>query len=176
MTAPFAIRDATPDDAAGIAAIYNDAVRNTTAILMEGEVDATNRIAWMQMRGQLGYPVLVAAEGAAVLGYASFGDWRPFDGFRATVENSVYVAPEARGRGVALALLQVLTDRARACGKHEMVAAITSENTASLHLHARAGFVETGRMPEVGQKFGRWLDLVFMQRRLDDRAAPPPAP
>ena len=166
------IRDATPDDAAAIAAIYNDAVRHTTAILMEGEVDAANRVQWMQTRQALGYPVLVAEADGAVIGYAAFGDWRPFDGFRGTVENSVYVAPEARGQGVAQALLAALIPRARACGKHVIVAAITSENAASLRLHEKLGFVETARMPEVGQKFGRWLELVFLQLRLDTRAAP----
>lgn len=166
------IRDATPDDAAAIAAIYNDAVRHTTAILMEGEVDAANRVQWMQTRQALGYPVLVAEADGAVIGYAAFGDWRPFDGFRGTVENSVYVAPAARGQGVAQALLTALIPRARACGKHVIVAAITSENAASLRLHEKLGFVETARMPEVGQKFGRWLELVFLQLRLDARAAP----
>lgn len=166
------IRDARPEDASGIAAIYNDAVRTTTAILMEGEVDAANRLAWLTARQGLGYPVLVACEGDRVLGYASFGDWRPFDGFRATVENSVYVAAEARGRGLASDLLAALIPRARACGKHVIVAAITAENAASLRLHEKAGFVETGRMPQVGQKFGRWLDLVFMQLQLDPRLQP----
>ena len=166
------IRDATPDDAAAIAAIYNDAVRHTTAILMEGEVGAENRVQWMAARQALGYPVLVAEAEGAVLGYAAFGDWRPFDGFRGTVENSVYVAPQARGRGVAQALLTELIPRARACGKHVIVAAITSENAASLRLHEKLGFVETARMPQVGQKFGRWLDLVFLQLQLDARPNP----
>ena len=166
------IRDASPADAGAIAAIYNDAVRNTTAILMEGEVGAENRVQWMQTRQALGYPVLVAEADGAVIGYAAFGDWRPFDGFRGTVENSVYVAPEARGQGVAQALLAALIPRARACGKHVIVAAITSENAASLRLHEKLGFVETARMPQVGQKFGRWLELVFLQLRLDARAAP----
>lgn len=166
------IRDARPADAGAIAAIYNDAVRHTTAILMEGEVDAANRAQWMEARQGIGYPVLVAEEGGRVLGYAAFGDWRPFDGFRGTVENSVYVAPEARGQGVAQALLAALIPRARACGKHVIVAAITAENTASLRLHEKLGFVETARMPQVGQKFGRWLDLVFLQLQLDPAPTP----
>lgn len=166
------IRDAIPADAAGIAAIYNDAVRHTTAILMDGEVDAASRAAWMQARAALGYPVLVAVEGDRVLGYASFGDWRAFDGYRATVENSVYVAPEARGRGIARSLLEALIPRARDLHKHVIVAAITAENDASIRLHAKLGFIETARMREVGQKFGRWLDLVFMELRLDERPSP----
>ena len=166
------IREACAEDAGGLAAIYNDAVRHSTAILMEGEVDAANRIAWMQARQAIGYPVLVAAEAGQVLGYASFGDWRPFDGFRGTVENSVYVHPEARGRGVAAALMPALIAAARGCGKHMIVAAITSENAASLALHHRHGFVQSAHMRQVGQKFGRWLDLIFMELRLDDRPQP----
>lgn len=166
------IRDAIPKDAAGIAAIYNDAVRNTTAILNDGEVDPANRAAWIAARQGIGYPVLVAEEAGRVLGYASFGDWRAFDGYRATVENSVYVASEVRGRGIARALLDDLLPRARILGKHVMIAGITAENEVSIRLHARLGFVETARMREVGQKFGRWLDLVFMEMRLDDRPAP----
>lgn len=166
------LRDATPEDAEGIAAIYNDAVRNTTAILNDGEVDAANRTAWIAARRQAAYPVLVAEDAGRVVGYASFGDWRAFDGYRATVENSVYVAVDARGRGLAAQLLELLIVRAQAMGKHVMVAAITAENEVSIRLHSRLGFVETGRMREVGQKFGRWLDLVFMELRLDDRPAP----
>ncbi len=166
------IRDAIPEDAQGIADIYNDAVRTTTAILNEGEVDVANRVQWIAARQAMGYPVLVAAEGGQMLGYSSFGDWRRFDGFRATVEHSVYVAGSARGQGIAPALLQVLAARARDLGKHVMVAAITAENEVSIRLHARFGFQETGRMRQVGQKFGRWLDLVFMDLKLDDRPSP----
>lgn len=166
------IRDAGPADAAGIAEIYNDAVRHTTAILNEGEVDAANRVAWMQARQAMGYPVLVAVAGDRVLGYASFGDWRPFDGFRATVEHSIYVHADARGQGLSRQLMQVLMDRARALGKHVMVAGITSENEVSLALHRKLGFTQSAHMREVGQKFGRWLDLIFLELRLDPRPHP----
>ena len=105
-----------------------------------------------------------------MVGYGSFGDFRPFEGYRFTVEHSVYVAEGVRRRGIASALLAALEERARDMGKHVMVGGIAADNEASLKLHARLGFVETGRMPEVGFKFGRWLDLVLMQKRL---AAPP---
>ena len=101
-----------------------------------------------------------------MIGYGSFGDFRAFDGYRFTVENSVYVAETARRRGAASALLAALIERARTIGKHVMVAGIAGENDISIRLHAKHGFVETARMPEVGFKFGRWLDLVFMQLRL----------
>ncbi|MEO6340051.1 MAG: N-acetyltransferase family protein, partial [Caulobacteraceae bacterium] len=121
-----------------------------------------------------GYPLLVAEWEGRVVGYASFGDFRPFQGYRHTVENSVYVAPDAHRRGVGRVLMEALIHRARAMGKHVMVAGIEAENLASIRLHAAAGFVEVGRLPQVGRKFGRWLDLVFMQRALDDGEASPP--
>jgi phosphinothricin acetyltransferase len=162
----FLVRAATEADLPGILAIYNDAVVNTTAIWNDTVVDLDNRRAWFEARTGQGYPVLVADDLGAVMGYATFGDFRAFDGYRHTVENSVYVAASARRRGIASALLPVLIERAQALGKHVMVAGIAGENAVSIRLHAKHGFVETARMPEVGTKFGRWLDLVFMQRML----------
>lgn len=167
------IREAGTTDLDGILAIYNDAVQHTTAIWNDTLVDRANRAAWLAARTAAGYPVLIAAAAdGAVLGYASFGDWRAFDGYRHTVEHSVYVHRDARGRGTGHALLAALTGRARALGKHVMVAAIDADNLASLRLHRRLGFTETGRMPQVGCKFGRWLDLAWLQLQLDPRAAP----
>ncbi|OIO00608.1 MAG: GNAT family N-acetyltransferase [Desulfovibrionaceae bacterium CG1_02_65_16] len=169
------IRDATSDDIEGILAIYNNAVATTTAIWNETEVDAANRAAWLKDHQMAGYPVLVAVENnvdGAVLGYAAFGDWRAFDGYRHTVEHSVYIRRDARGRGIGTALLRELVARARALGKHVMVACVEAGNTGSLRLHEKLGFVPTGLMPEVGAKFGRWLDLAFLQLTLDARATP----
>ncbi|MEI4484952.1 N-acetyltransferase family protein [Frigidibacter sp. MR17.14] len=167
------VRDAVPGDAGAIAGIYNDAVESTTAIWNEVTVDAANRVAWMAARQDAGFPVIVAVDAQdRVLGYASFGDWRAFDGYRGTVEHSVYVRGDCRGGGIGRVLMEALIARARAMGKHVMVGAIEAGNAGSVGLHLRLGFTETGRMPEVGQKFGRWLDLVFLQLRLDDRPAP----
>ena len=160
------VRPAGDADLAAILAIYNDAVRDTTAIWNDTVVDLDNRRAWWLARTAQGYPVLVAEFAGAVVGYASFGDFRAFDGYRHTVEHSVYVAAGARGRGIAALLIGALVERARALGKHVMIAGIAADNDVSLRLHARLGFIETGRLPEVGRKFGRWLDLVFMQMRL----------
>lgn len=170
----FTIRDAVPADLPTIRDIYNDAVLNTTAIWNEKTVDLANRQAWFDARQAQGYPILVAVNvDRQVLGYASFGDWRPFEGFRHSVEHSVYVHPEQRGRGLGLHLMQALVERARDAGKHVMVAAIESRNGASIHLHERLGFIATGQMPQVGTKFGRWLDLTFMQLILNPGAEPP---
>ncbi len=163
------LRPATAHDAAAIAAIYNDAVRHTTAIWNDAEVDAANRRAWMELRHAGGHPVLVAEDATgAVAGYASFGDFRAFEGYRFTVEHSIYVRADCRGQGIATALMHELIACARRAGKHVMVGAIEAGNTASIALHRRLGFEEVGRMPQVGTKFGRWLDLAWMQLRLDD--------
>lgn len=162
------IRDALPNDAEGIMSIYNHAVVHTTAIWNEVLVDVDNRRQWIADRQSAGLPVMVATDTQGhVLGYASFGPWRAFDGYRHTVEHSVYVRQGQRGRGIGKALLQTLIERARANGKHVMVAAVEAGNAHSIVLHQRLGFRQTGLMPEVGTKFGRWLDLVFLQLRLD---------
>ncbi|MGV8997965.1 MAG: GNAT family N-acetyltransferase [Parvibaculaceae bacterium] len=169
----FIVRVATPDDLSTITAIYNDAVRNTTAIWNEVEVDIANRRQWFDERTGRGFPVLVAVDGSDVpgsdvLGYATFGDFRPFAGYRHTVENSVYVRHDKRGQGIAAALMPALIDAARQSGKHMMIAAIEATNEASVKLHTRFGFAPVGHLPQVGQKFGRWLDLTLMQLKLED--------
>ena len=168
------IRDAAEADLPALRDIFNDAVLNTTAIWMDNVVDLANRQAWFAARAQQGYPILVAENAAGeVVGYASFGDWRPFDGFCHTVEHSVYIRADQRGNGLGPLLMAALIERAKACGKHVMVAAIESGNGASIRLHERLGFITTGQMPQVGRKFGRWLDLTFMQLILTpERSAP----
>jgi phosphinothricin acetyltransferase len=164
---PLVVRDATDDDLEAIRAIYNRAVTETTAIWNDTVVDLDDRRRWAAARRALGYPVLVAEIGGVVAGYGSFGDFRAFDGYRATIEHSVYVGEAYRRQGVGRAILAELVVRARACGKHAMVAAIEAENHASIELHRTLGFADAGRLPEVGRKFGRWLDLAFLVLILD---------
>lgn len=160
------IRDATEADLPAILAITNQAIAETTSVWNNTPATLAARAAWLAERQRRGLPVLVAADGADVLGFASFGDFRPFEGYLYTVEHSIYVATTAQRCGIGAALLAALLQRAEALGKHAMLGGIEAGNTASIALHTRAGFVETGRLPEVGQKFGRWLDLVFMQKAL----------
>lgn len=166
------IVQATVADCATITEIYNHAVLHTDAIWNEKTVDVANRIAWLEQHQQENFPVLVAREQNCVVGYATFGHWRAFEGFRYSVEHSVYVAPTAQGRGIGRRLLEQLIVEAAALGKHVMIAGIESQNKASIALHQHLGFVITGQMPQVGVKFGRWLDLTFMQRQLDNHPAP----
>ena len=154
-----------------IAEIYNHAVVHTTAIWNDITVDASNRAHWLIQRVSDGFPVLVAVnDDDCVLGYASYGPWRNFDGYRYTVENSVYVHENSHRMGAGRALMAALIAHARQAGLHVMVAAIEAGNQPSIALHTAFGFVETGRMPQVGCKFGRWLDLAFLQLTLGDDA------
>jgi phosphinothricin acetyltransferase len=114
----------------------------------------------------------VAEVEGAVAGYASYGPWRAFDGYRLTVEHSVYVDGAFRGKGLARALMTALIERARDAGLHVMIAAIEAENRPSIALHESLGFGNAHTLRQVGQKFGRWLDLTFMDLHLDDRPKP----
>lgn len=166
------IRDAVVADLETITEIHNHAVVHTTAIWNDDAVDIDDRAAWLAERTERGFPVIVAAHDTGVVGYASFGGFRPHDGFRHTVEHSVYVRGDQQGRGVGKTLMQELIERARSQGVHVMVAAVESGNVGSIRLHEKLGFHEVGRMPQVGAKFGRWLDLSLLQLILDERTAP----
>lgn len=166
------IREATIRDVPGITEIYNDAVLSTTAIWNETEVDHANRMTWLEDHQQSGFPVLVAVEDHDVLGYATFGQWRNWEGYRHTVEHSVYVREDQRGRGLGRRLMMELIHEAREAGAHVMVAAVESENTGSVALHQKLGFEQVGHLKQVGTKFGRWLDLTFLQLMLDEDPAP----
>ncbi|MEU7768730.1 N-acetyltransferase family protein [Nocardia sp. NPDC049190] len=161
------IRDAHPDDLPPILTIHNTNIAASTAIWDTEQVQLDERVAWFRDRTGAGLPVLVAAIDGELAGYASYGPWRTKSGYRFTVENSVYVDERFHRRGIATALLGELIDRARRAGTvHAMVAAIESGNTASIQLHERFGFRTVGVLPEVGHKFGRWMDLTLMQLTL----------
>jgi L-amino acid N-acyltransferase YncA len=160
------VRDASDDDLPEILEIHNDAVANTTAIWSVHPVDLDDRRALLAQRRERGFPFLVAAEAGRVMGYASFGDFRPHDGYVLTVEHSIYVSRHHRRRGIAARLLPALIERATALGKHAMIGGIDASNDASIRLHEAFGFTRVGLLPEVGYKFDRYLDLLFMQRIL----------
>ncbi|VVE05480.1 GNAT family N-acetyltransferase [Pandoraea capi] len=165
-SASLTIRDATDADLPVIRDIYNDAVEHTTAIWNEVLVDLDNRREWLAARLKRGYPVIVAERDGKTVGYASFGDWRAFDGYRHTVEHSIYIDKNARGGGLGEALMLALIERARALDVHVMIAAIEAQNAPSIRLHEKLGFRMVGTFSEVGTKFGRWLDLTCMELRI----------
>ncbi len=171
------IRDARPADMEAVTAIYNDAIRHSRAVWTETPVDVADRRRWLAGHRRAGDAVLVAVDGdGTIVGYASFGAWRPWEGYRHTVEHSLYVRSDRHRQGIGRALLLQLVERARAAGKHAMVAGIEAENAASIRLHRRLGFEPVGRLSQVGSKFGAWLDLLFLERLLDERPAPPAPP
>ncbi|WP_324194761.1 GNAT family N-acetyltransferase [Nocardia terpenica] len=163
------IRDAREDDLPEILAIHNVAIAETTAIWDTEPVDLDERRTWWRHRVAAGYPVLVAEIDGAVAGYASYAQWRPKSGYRFSVEHSVYIADRFQHRGVGSALMAELLARAAASGRvHAMIAVIDSANAPSIKLHEKFGFHIVGELPEVGHKFGRWLDLTLMQRGFDN--------
>ncbi|WP_298723068.1 GNAT family N-acetyltransferase [uncultured Ferrovibrio sp.] len=168
MTIPSSpiIRNATLDDAEAIRAIYNDAVVNTTAVFDYEPRSAQAQIDWLRMKAEQKLPVLVAETDGAVLGYCSYGPFRPWPAYLYTVENAIYVAPEVRGKGIGKALLGPLLQLAKDNGLHTVIAGITAENEASLRLHRAFGYEPAGTIRQAGWKFERWLDLVFLQKML----------
>lgn len=158
------LREAVPADLPAILDIYNDAILTSTSSWDYEPWSPVQHADWYAHKAENGYPLLVAVEGSELLGYATYGEFRPKIGYAATREHSVYVRDAARGRGVGSRLMSELIDRAQRSGVHALIGAIAADNEASLALHARLGFVEVGRLPEVGRKFDRWLDLVFVQR------------
>src|SRR5687768_538648 len=160
------IRDASVDDLPGLLAIYNEVIATSTAIYTEQPSTLDERVAWWNARVAQRYPVLVATDSTGVVGFASFGDFRAWPGYRFTVEHSVHVRGDRRGTGIGSRLMQPLFGRASALGKHVMIAGVDASNAASLRFHERLGFERVAHFREVGFKFGRWLDLVFLQRRL----------
>ena len=161
------MRPATRDDLEAILAIYNDAVLNTTASYDYEPRTMKHRVGWFEEHQQQQLPMFVAvdAEGQ-IVGWSSLSHYHDRQGYRFTVENSVYVDAKHRGRGVGKLLLAPLIDSAHALGLHAIIAAIDAENEASIRLHARFEFVEVGHFKQVGFKFNRWLDVVYMQRLL----------
>lgn len=169
------IRDAVLSDMAAISAVYAQAVRETTASFEYAPPDVVEMSRRFTALFERGYPYLVAERDGEVLGYAYAGPFRAREAYRFTVENSVYVAPQALRRGVGLALLEALIARCEQHGFRRMVAVITGPGSeASVALHQRAGFTPVGEIPGAGYKFERWCDILLMQRSLGAGAESPP--
>jgi L-amino acid N-acyltransferase YncA len=163
------IRDATAADVAAIAVVYNALISSTTVAWTEATESVDDRAAWFDKQTAAGRPVLVATVDDDVVGFASYGDFRDstkWPGYRFTVEHTVHVAELCWNAGVGRALMTELMQRAGDAGLHVMIGAIDSENDGSVRFHRRLGFEVVGRLPQIGFKFDRWLDLVLMQRTL----------
>jgi phosphinothricin acetyltransferase len=170
---PIRVRDANAADLPAMMAIYNEVVANSTAIYSFQPSSLDERREWLRVRSGGGWPVLAAVRGDELLGYASFAEFRgAWPGYLHSVEHSVYVRADCRRQGVGRALVQALLPIAARMDKHVMIGGIDAANEASLRLHERLGFERVAHFREVGRKFGRWLDLVFVQRFIDAPGAP----
>lgn len=161
------VRPAEAADIARIQAIYAHHVLTGTASFEEVPPDIAEMGARRHLLVECRLPYLVAERGGTVLGFAYAAPFRPRSAYRYTLEDSIYVHPEATGQGVGRLLLDDLITRVGALGYRQMIAVIgDAANTSSIALHAGFGFVEAGRLQSAGYKFGRWLDVVFMQKAL----------
>ena len=169
MTASSAVqvRPAVRADVPAILEIYNHAVLHTTASYDLEPQALGVRLSWYDARQQEGWPVLVAEQGRRVVGWSTYGRFRDKPGYRYSVEHSVYVAPDVHGSGLGTALMLPLIEHARQAGHHIMIAGVDADNAGSLRFHERLGFVPVAHFRQVGHKFGRWLDLVFLQLTLE---------
>ena len=162
----LAVQDAGAADLEGLVTIYNEVIASSTAVFTSTAVTLQERRRWWRTRTAQGYPVLIARDEHGVAAFGTFGDFRAWPGYRFTVEHTVHVRADRRGQGVGTALMRPLIERAVQLEKHVMIAGIDADNAGSIRFHERLGFVTAGHFHEVGFKFGRWLDLVFMEKRL----------
>ena len=157
------IDNATRNDLPQILAIYNEVIRNSTAVYSEEEFTPARGESWFDAKMAHGFPMIVAREASGIAGFGTFGEFRAWPCYVHSVEHSVHVRVDRRGQGVGRALVVELLARAAAMGKHVMIAGIDADNAVSIGLHRSLGFAPVGHFHEVGFKFGRWLDLVFME-------------
>jgi phosphinothricin acetyltransferase len=162
-TSDVLIRPAVPQDLDVVHALHVESVLHSTAIWQSTPNTRASFDGWLAARDADGYPVLVGEVEGTVAGYVTYGPWRPHEGYRHTVEHSVYVDARHRGHGLATILMGALIEHARHDDRHVMMAGIASENTGSIRLHERLGFETVAVVPEVGRKFDRWLDLTMMR-------------
>lgn len=165
MTGPL-VRLVDDRDLPEIVAIYNDVIETSSTIWSEEPATLSERTGWLAEVVARGYPVFVASDASGVLGFVGSEPFRPWPGYAATCEHSIHVRHDVRSQGIGSRLLVTLEEALRERGAHAMVAGIDSDNDGSLRFHARAGFVEVGRMPEIGRMRGEWRDLVLVQKIL----------
>ena len=160
------IAAATRQDLAEILEIYNEVIRTSTAVYTEIELTAERGAAWFDAKRSGGFPFIVAKDASGITGFGTFGEFRAPPCYRHSVEHSVHVRRDRRGEGIGRSLVIELMNLAAAMQKHVMIAGIDADNAVSIKLHESLGFINVGHFHEVGFKFGRWLDLVFLECRL----------
>ena len=172
---PVLLREASPSDIDAITAIYRESVLNGVASYEIAPPDRDEMAARFQAIVEKGYPYLAAtSEDGTLIGYAYASTFRTRPAYRFMVEDSIYLAPEARGKGVGKLLIEELIARCTVLGFRQMIAVIGGAHPASIGLHAAHGFAEIGRIKGSGFKHGQWLDTMLMQRMLGDGTATDP--
>lgn len=164
------VRSATEEDLPAILEIYNEIIENTTAVYDYEPHSLQMRQQWFNAKREQGFPVFVAEEGERIVGFSSIGPFRAWAAYKYTVENSVYVAADCRGRGIGKMLIPPLIEVAKNLKLHSIVAGIDATNESSLRLHQEFGFKEVAHFRQVGFKFNKWLDLKFLQLILNDES------
>lgn len=165
----LALRTAIESDLPILLDIYNDVIVNTTAVYDYQPHTLEMRKQWFDTKRQQGIPVWLVEEEGKVLGFGTYGPFRAWAAYQYSVENSIYVEAEARGKGVGSMLLAAIIEEAGRQGMHTMLAGIDASNEVSIALHRKFGFEQVALFREVGWKFDRWLDLVFLQLMLKQR-------
>ena len=164
MNSSIKIRPAILADLPGILEIYNDAVLNTTATYDYEPRTLEHRRAWFEEHAKNNYPVFVAVNDVGrIVGWSALNRFHDRMGYRFTTENSVYVAADQRGKGIGKLLMPPLIESTRKLGLHAILAAIDAQNEVSIRLHASFGFERVAHLKQVGFKFGRWLDVVYLE-------------
>lgn len=159
--------------AISILEILNEAIVNSTVVYDYKPRPAESMVGWFQAKTAGNFPVIgLESDAGELLGFASYGTFRPWAAFKYSVEHSVYVHHSHRGCGYGPTLLKALIEKARGQGVHLMIGGIDADNRASIELHKRLGFVNAGTIRQAGFKFGRWLDLAFYQLTLDTPLTP----
>ncbi|HVE60646.1 MAG TPA: GNAT family N-acetyltransferase [Chitinophagaceae bacterium] len=157
------VRLANENDLEQLLQIYNDIILNTTAVYQYQPHTLQMRREWLETKKREGFPVFVAEDRDNIVGFSTLGNFRNWQAYKYSVENSIYVASACRGKGVGKLLMPPLIDAAEKMDMHTIIAGIDATNEASLRLHKTFGFEEVAHFKEVGYKFKRWLDLKFLQ-------------
>ncbi|MDR2982444.1 MAG: GNAT family N-acetyltransferase [Puniceicoccales bacterium] len=168
LPSSFFIRPAVVRDAASISRIYNHFVQHSTSTFQWKPETSSQRRVLLRNRS-LEHPVFVAEEEGAIVGWAALSAHSLKEGWKFTAEDSIYIAETAQKKGLGRLLLGRLIKSAEECGLHAIIARISADQAASLALHTKMGFKEVGRLPQVGRKFDQWLDVIIMQRMIDDQ-------
>jgi phosphinothricin acetyltransferase len=161
------VRSAKEEDVKAILEIINFEISNTTSVYDHKERTTETQSAWLNKKEKEMMPVVVAEMNGTVVGYGTYGIFRPWDGYRYSIEHSMYVHNDSRGLGIGKLIMAELIKLATIAGYHTMIAGVDASNKGSYEFHKKFGFIEIGTFKEIGYKFNKWLDLIFMQLILD---------